>query len=557
MRDHILESIFLDPGLWDEVIAHGIEKHIPRDILERLADPHERAELCINIGEGEYGIRPPHTGYRLKDDGSERLFLINDPLDRMLLNVIYKWLMRHTSDMIHPACRSYQSGIGIGQVVKDISAEISCLSGRDADAIVGRKFDIHKYFDSVKREHIHRALSEVERRYGRSSVMDLLHHYYDSDTYYDSRRRVYDENYFGIKQGSAVSAWLANVLLFGLDEEMSARGGLYVRYSDDILYIGADYEAATEVMRGYLSKMGLMLNDRKTVDIRAGESFTFLGFDIHGSDITLSRKWVKSFQREVDRCTILDSATIRRIRSSMRGRDAERAFLEVMRSVTRRLARRLFYGNGTFSWATEVLPTVNNRRDLLQLTTYCLDALRAVYTGKTGIGGLGKSAFAGITRGKGRNVRANREATRHIDIFENFLSMECGRRLIRDRWLYRAVTADMISSCFYPLYGASRATGHKQLSREKMIKNLEEIYGSYLTSRPDGDMQGRFYAYGLDDLDMEMLIGGGSRDEALRNLESDLDENVDFSLLADNDTDWYWQSSTYPQLVLLRKWFGN
>ena len=70
-------------------------------------------------------------------------------------------------------------------------------------------------------------------------------------------------------------------------------------------------------------------------------------------------------------------------------------------------------------------------------------------------------------------------------------------------------------------------------------------------------MQGRFYAYGLDDLDMEMLIGGGSRDEALRNLESDLDENVDFSLLADNDTDWYWQSSTYPQLVLLRKWFGN
>ena len=70
MRDRILESLFLDTALWKDAISHGVEKHMAGDCLERLADPHVRADLCIAIGEGRYRIKPPHTGYRRKDDVS-------------------------------------------------------------------------------------------------------------------------------------------------------------------------------------------------------------------------------------------------------------------------------------------------------------------------------------------------------------------------------------------------------------------------------------------------------------------------------------------------------
>ena len=228
MRDYILESIFLDTSLWTESIAHGVDKNIASSYLELFADPNWRADFCVDIANGIYKIKPPHTGYRMKDDGGERMFLINKPQDRLLLNIIYKWLMRNEGRMIHPSCMSYQKGIGIGKIVKQISQRITPIQNQNG-LVVGRKFDIHKYFDSIDRRYIHDALDKVQAHYGESSVLDLLRNYYDSDLYYDTRQHVIVDKYQGIKQGCAVSSWLANVLLFSIDEELSNRGGLYVR----------------------------------------------------------------------------------------------------------------------------------------------------------------------------------------------------------------------------------------------------------------------------------------------------------------------------------------
>lgn len=563
MQDRILESIFLDDRLWAEVIDRGVDKGVPSDVLRYIQDPHGRAELCGRVASGDYSIRPPHTGYRPKDDGGERVFLANEPLDRMFLTVVYKWLVRNMGDAVHPSCTSYTEGVGSGTAVKRLSGEIVRLGLGDKTGIVGRKFDIHHYFDSVAKRDIHKAFDKVERRFGRSSVIDVLRRYYDSDVYYDTRLKAYAERPMGIKQGCAVSAWLANVLLYSLDKRISGIRGCYMRYSDDIIYVGEHYEKVTALIRRHLGGMGLSLNDSKTEDIHPDRFVRFLGYDIRGEEITLSRKWVKSFQRNVDRLTILDKRLIGSVRQIRKkgGPMMERKLEDVLVRTRRALASFLYYGNGKFSWASIVLPVINRHSDVSELNKYCLDALRAVYTGKTSIGSLGKSKSGGIQRGTGRNVAANRKATSMLSEdgrtpgwLSGFLSIEAMRRAVPNRMLYRALAQDLLENTPHPPYGCDASSG---IGRDKTVGELERRYGNYLNSRPDGRKQSRFYAKNLERMTVADLISGTDRKTAGDDLESYLADYVREEDLFPDNASWYWQSDTYPQFVILRTWFGG
>lgn len=569
MRDRILESIFLDDSLWAEVIDRGVDKGIPGDVLRYIQDPHGRAELCGRVASGEYSIRPPHTGYRPKDDGGERVFLANEPLDRVFLTAVYKWLVRNMGDSVHPSCTSYTEGVGTGTAVRRLSGEIVRLGLGSKNGIVGRKFDIHHYFDSVAKRDIHKAFDKVERRFGRSSVIDVLRKYYDSDVYYDSRLKAFTERPMGIKQGCAVSAWLANVLLYSLDKRISGVGGCYMRYSDDIIYVGEHYEKVTALIRRHLGKMGLSLNDSKTEDIHPDRFVRFLGYDIRGGEITLSRKWVKSFQRNVDSRTILDKRLIDSVRQIRKkgGPGMAEKLEDVLLKTQRSLARFLYYGNGKFSWASVVLPVINRREDISELNKYCLDALRAVYTGKTSIGSLGKSKSGGVQRGTGRNVSANRKATDVLSAagrppgwLSGFLSIEAMRRAVPNRMLYRALAQNLLENEPHPLYGcdALPETGCDFSSGTSSVKSLFELerrYDNYLNSRPDGRKQSRFYAKSLEQMTVSDLISGADRKSAAEDLELWLAGNAREADLFPDGVSWFWQSPTHPQLVLLRSWF--
>lgn len=560
MNDKILSSLFLDTTLWADVLSHGVSKGISQYTLRYIQDPHGRADLCAKVAHGEYEIAPPHTGYRPKDDGGERTFFANEPLDRLLLNAIYKWLNKHEPSMIHTSCRSYQEGIGIGRIVKELSDNIVSLGGNNRNRVVGRKFDIHKYFDTVGLQYIHNAFDTVEQHHGKSKVIDLLRKYYNSNIYYDSRRRMMVEYYQGIKQGCAVSAWLANVLLYELDELLSKRNGCYVRYSDDIIYIGDDYEEVTTIIQKYLASVGLNLNEKKIEDVKSDTFVRFLGFDIRGSEITLSKKWVKSFQKRIDALTIKNRRLIRTIRNTRKkgGKDMEKSLVNILLTAQRNVSRFLYYGDGKHSWASLVLNTINSEEDMATLNLYCIDALKAVYTGHTSIGGLGKSNSSNIMRGKGSNVTSNRVATSHLfnteaDCLTSYYSIPAMKRIISNKWLYRTVVASLTDNTKYQIY-PSNDTLH---DRDSMTSGLEARYQAFLNSNPDGKGTERFYAYSLEDLHLIDLITWGNRGIAREELDTYIRENVNFDILAPEPTSWYWQSQRYPQLILLRDWFES
>ena len=387
--DKMLEMLF-EPERWEYALEKGVDKEINQSLLRSFTSPEMRACMYRAIRDGKYEIMPPHTALIPKDTPGEfRTVYVNEGVDRILLSIINDMLFEMMPEMVHPSCKSYQKGIGCGKVVQKASAEICKY---DAD-VIGYKADLSKYFDSVPLEFIDWALDRVEAKHGKSKVIDVVRKYYHCDLYFDTDN-VLQKNYQSLKQGCAVASWLADVILYDMDEMLTNMRGYYVRYSDDILYVGGDYESAMEIMRQCLSVKGLKLNPKKVEYLSKDRYFKFLGFSIKGKDITLSSTRIKTFQKEIEKRTI-----------KQRNISPERALNQVN--------RYLYKGDGEHSWATQVLGIVNVDDDIKIMNEFVMDCLRAVQTNRKKVGGLGyvPTNKACIVRGIGKNVKANRLKT--------------------------------------------------------------------------------------------------------------------------------------------------
>ena len=420
MEDKIL-SMFFEMERWQYAIGKGIGKDVRRDQLYQLAKPEVRAAIYQAIKEGRYQISPPHTAKIPKDTPGEfRTVYVNEPIDRIVLSIANDLLFELCPDMIHPACKSYQKGIGCGNVVQQVSHIVCETKGN----IRGWKSDLSKYFDSVPIRFIDGVFNKVEQRHGKSAVIDVLRKYYHSDVFFNEDGEVC-ESFQSLKQGCAVAAFLADAILYHVDQKLADLGGFYIRYSDDMLFLGENYEKAMQILQDGLGKMEMKLNPKKVEYLTADKWFKFLGYSIKGADISLSSTRIKTFQKEIEHRTIKN-----------RGVSLKKAVNAVN--------RYLYKGNGEFSWATQILPVCNVRKDIDTLNVFVMDCLRAVVTGKRKIGGLGyvvSGKDGCIARGRGRNVTANRQKTEKE--IEGYLTLGCMQNAIVTR---RAVYNTLVAS---------------------------------------------------------------------------------------------------------------
>ena len=290
MSDKILQ-MFFDIGRWKKAIEKGVLKDIRKDQLIRLTDEHTRMAMADAMIRGKYEIAPPHTAQIPKENGEFRTVYINEPVDRVVLGIANDLLFDLMPEMVHPSCKSYQSGIGCGSVVTEASRRIAETRG---GGILGWKSDLSKYFDSVPIRYIDEVFDKVEARHGRSSLIDVLRKYYHNDLYFDEDNRL-QSKYQSLKQGCPVASWLADVLLHDLDGELSGMTGYYIRYSDDMLFIGKDYGKAMQVLEQRLGEKTMKLNPKKVEYLMSDRWFKFLGFSIKGDMISPSAKPYQDF----------------------------------------------------------------------------------------------------------------------------------------------------------------------------------------------------------------------------------------------------------------------
>lgn len=403
MKDKLLEMAFTEPERWRAAIEKGLGKGINKMVLRELCSEKTRVAIYQSIRNGTYEIAPPHTAQIPKDEpGQFRTVYVNEPMDRVLLSLINDMLFDTCKDMVHPACMSYQKGLSCGTVVEQLSKNVERWN---TDAIVGWKADLSKYFDSVPIEFIDWAFNEAEVRNGHSALIDVLRKYYHSDLYFDENS-VLCHKYQSLKQGCAVAAWLADVVLYDVDKQLDVLQGIYKRYSDDIVFIGPDHERALGILRAELINRRMALNPKKLEMIDRNHWFKFLGFSIKGKDISLSSNGIKKFQKAIEEATI----------------DRRNASYQ---SALHAVYRALYKGYDGHSWATRVLRVVNVPHDLIVLNGFVMDCLRAVQTGKRKVGGLGyvrEQKNGCIARGTGRNVKANKEK---IPTLDGYLTITC------------------------------------------------------------------------------------------------------------------------------------
>lgn len=419
--DFLLQKFF-EKERWESAIDVGVGKHIDKGELRKLTTPQVRLALYEAMANDNYAIAPPRIALIPKDEpGKFREVMICENVDRVVLSIINNMFFELFPEFVHNACYSYKSGVGCGKVVQDVARECSQIKSN----IIGKKYDLQKYFDNVAIEHIDALFDRMETKYGKSKIIDVVRAFYHSNIlFYENDNLI--NVYKSIKQGTATSSFMADALLYHIDEELSKMKGVkYWRYSDDILVLGPEYSKADTVLKARLQQMGLTINPKKEQVLDNQHWFKFLGFSVKGSQITLSKGRVKSFQKEIEKRTI------------------KQRNISLTKAVNQ-VNSYLYKGDGTFSWATSVLPIVNVSKDVDALNTFVMDCLRACATGKKKIGGLGvvnDKADHTILRGTGKNVSANRGKTEKY--IQGFLSLRCMQNSLLTR---RAVYDTLVRS---------------------------------------------------------------------------------------------------------------
>ena len=404
----ILLQKFFEKKRWENAIEVGVGKGIDKGELKKLTSPEVRVAMYNAITTDNYEISPPHQAEIPKGNGEMRVVYVNENVDRIFLSIVNNLFFELFPEFVHKSCKSYQSGIGCGKIVQEVSRQVVNTKSN----IVGFKADLTKYFDTVPLKYIDKIFDQMEMKIGKSKIINIVRKYYHTDLCFDVNGNLI-EHYQSLKQGCAVASFLADAVLYHIDELISKLPGYYVRYSDDLMCIGNEYGTAFQLVKTMLENMEMTLNPKKVEQISKDKWVKFLGFNIKGNQITLSKSRVKTFQKEIE------ARTIKQREISMR-----RAINQVN--------NYLYKGDGKYSWATLVLPIVNVEKDIETLNTFVMDAIRSCATNKKKIGGLGcvndKSDYT-VIRGVGKNVSANRNKTeKEID---GFFTLGCMQNALR------------------------------------------------------------------------------------------------------------------------------
>ena len=409
MTDILLQKFF-EKERWEQALELGVGKGIDKGELRKLTSPQVRLAMYNAIADDNYEIAPPHQAQIPKDNGDMRIVYVNENVDRIFLSIANNLFFEMFPEFVHKSCKSYQSGIGCGKIVQEVSRQVVKTNTN----VVGFKADLTKYFDTVPLQYIDEIFDKMEDKCGKSKIIDVVRKYYHTDLCFDFNGDLI-EMYQSLKQGCAVASFLADAVLYHLDDTVSMLPGYYVRYSDDLLYIGNEWAAAFQVVKSILSDMNMTLNPKKVEQVYKDKWVKFLGFNIKGDQITLSKGRVKSFQKEIEARTI------------------KKRNISITRAINS-VNNYLYKGDGKYSWATSVLPIINVEKDIETLNAFVMDAIRACATKKKKIGGLGSvndQLDYTILRGTGKNVAANRLKTdKEID---GFLTIGCMRNAILTR----------------------------------------------------------------------------------------------------------------------------
>ena len=425
--DELLKEFRCNVELHGKVVDHLIAKKVPLSQANLFFQPESWEILSDKIANHEYVFSPLEEGYICKRTGNPmsydqavkrnfedvRKIYMMTPMDRAVAHMMYLLYYRKFIGLSHERCVSYKANIGTSKVAKKLSMEM-----KQKGFYEGYKADIHHFFDEVNMVTIEKQLNEMKT----GSVLDDLLW----DLYHDDRVLVNGElihKHRGLIQGCAIACLLCNLVLKDIDEVISDMNVLYYRYSDDLILLSNNdntTEFAMEVIAAMLKSKGLQLHPKKVQRVDARNSwFEFLGFSFKGEMISVSKKTLANLENEIK------TRTVSKTRQAHRPA-TKKEIAKMIDDLQWYFFTAFAKSQENFGMGVYLFGTVNVIHDLAALENYCKDCLRAAYTNKSNIYGLGyvnRNSYVIDNCNKGQNIKANREKTQSEDWD---LLRECG-----------------------------------------------------------------------------------------------------------------------------------
>lgn len=403
-------------------ISKADTKGINRNIIDSFCDPQKWKQVYNAILFDALSFKPDRQGFVEKKDkpGEFREVSIGCDESRILMAIITEVCFRlFGKEMIHHTSKAYQKGLSCGKsVIEASNAIVDFMNNHwnhyhyftSGDIKKKKKYavkiDFSKYFDKVFKEKIFEIFARIEKmvgfEFGTEQVMNLLRRTYMDDRFIlkDGTEEIRDR---GLRQGNAFASFLANVILYDVDEYMSQNYEYYVRYSDDVIVLTMNPEKAKYDIARLVAEYGVSINPNKVQDIVTGEWFTFLGFSLRENGMrTLSKNRFNTFKREIRERTV-------------------NADVKTTKKAINNVYKYMYKGDGEYSFATSVLPVINSSSDIDMMNRYVMDCIRGSVTKKRTLWGLGYDRFGVngvIPFEKGTNVKQNRDRIPRIEGYD-------------------------------------------------------------------------------------------------------------------------------------------
>ena len=163
--------------------------------------------------------------------------------------------------------------------------------------------DLEKFFDRVNHDIL---MSRIARKVKDKRVLTLIRRYLEAGVMVNGCCVTTEE---GTPQGGPLSPLLSNIMLDDLDQELTRRGHVFARYSDDCNIYVQSKRAGERVMKSISAfveeQLMLKVNQEKSAIDRAWKR-KFLGFSFtleRETRIRLAQKTVKRFKNKVRELT--------------------------------------------------------------------------------------------------------------------------------------------------------------------------------------------------------------------------------------------------------------
>lgn len=266
--------------------------------------------IWSKVLEGKYEPQPAATHELKKPGGGSRTVTAFTIPDAALAKLMFERISARNIKRLSPHSYAYHPR-------KNTLDAVLALSKFSAEGhLYAVQIDFEKYFDKIPKSYLERL---IERRdllsltpHERLIMRCFLSHYHyprqDFGSHTPKRR------FEGTPQGSSLSLILANLANSDLDDDLSRKGGVFVRFADDVVALAEDYrdaQALSNCFSRHCKKTGLKINAKKSPgisiiskqeqELRTYAGYTFLGYQFTEDGLSLPTATIARTKDKISR----------------------------------------------------------------------------------------------------------------------------------------------------------------------------------------------------------------------------------------------------------------